>query len=84
MDIVPKYPIKKISLFGSYADGTANNHSDVDLLVEFLPSNISLITLYSIKCEIEDKLNKKIDLIHYPVDDSAFIKIDRVVNIYEQ
>lgn len=84
MDIVLKYPIKKISLFGSYADGTANHHSDIDLLVEFLPSNISLITLSSIKCEIEDRLNKKIDLIHYPIDDSAFINIDKVVNIYEQ
>ena len=30
-----KYPIKSVSLFGSYADGNANEDSDVDLLVEF-------------------------------------------------
>jgi predicted nucleotidyltransferase len=83
-DIVSKYPIKRISLFGSYASGTANHDSDIDLLVEFFHSNISLITLSSIKCEIEDRLNKKIDLIHYPVDDSAFINIDKVVDIYIQ
>lgn len=28
------YPIKKVSLFGSYAEGTADETSDVDLLME--------------------------------------------------
>ncbi|MDD2480736.1 MAG: nucleotidyltransferase domain-containing protein [Lutispora sp.] len=83
-DIISKYPIKKMSIFGSYADGTATEDSDLDILVEFLSSNISLFTLYTIKEEIEARVGKKVDLIHYPIDPDSYIKIDKVVDIYEQ
>ena len=83
-DIVVKYPIKKISLFGSYADGNANEDSDIDLLVEFLSANVSLFMLYNIKEEIENKLHKEVDLIHAPIDENSLIKINKLVEIYEQ
>ncbi|MPW26154.1 nucleotidyltransferase domain-containing protein [Alkalibaculum sp. M08DMB] len=83
-DIVVNYPIKKISLFGSYADGSANEDSDIDLLVEFLSSNVSLFMLFDIKDEIENKLQKQVDLIHAPIDENTLIKINKVINIYEQ
>ena len=31
--IAPRYPIKRVMLFGSYANGSANADSDVDVLV---------------------------------------------------
>jgi len=83
-DIIIKYPIKKISLFGSYADGSATEDSDIDLLVEFLSSNVSLFMLYDIKDEIENKLHKEVDLIHAPIDENSLIKINKVIDIYEQ
>jgi len=83
-DIAVKYPIKRISLFGSYANGTANNDSDIDLLVEFSYPNISLITLYNIKSEIEERLQKQVDLIHAPIEEDSLIIIDKVIDIYEQ
>ena len=83
-DIIVKYPIKKISLFGSYADGNATEDSDIDLLVEFLSSNVSLFMLYNIKDEIENKLHKEVDLIHSPIDENSLIKINKVIDIYEQ
>ena len=83
-DIVVKYPIRKISLFGSYAEGNANEDSDIDLLVEFLSENVSLFMLYNIKEEIENKLHKQVDLIHAPIDVNSLIKINKVVEIYEQ
>jgi len=83
-DIAVKYPIKKISLFGSYANGTANNDSDIDLLVEFSYPHISLITLYNIKSEIEERLQKRVDLIHAPIEEDSLIVIDKVIDIYEQ
>ncbi|MCX7883997.1 MAG: nucleotidyltransferase domain-containing protein [Caloramator sp.] len=83
-DIVKKYPIKKISLFGSYADGNADEDSDIDLLIEFTSSNVSLFMLYDIKEEIENRLHKDVDLIHAPIDENSLIKISKVIDIYEQ
>lgn len=34
-DILRKCKVKKIGLFGSYAKGRQNKHSDIDFLVEF-------------------------------------------------
>ncbi|KUO69776.1 MAG: DNA polymerase [Clostridia bacterium BRH_c25] len=83
-DIIIKYPIKKVSLFGSFADGSASDESDVDILVEFLSSDVSLFLLSDIKNEIETRLNRKVDLIHAPVDECSLIEINKVVDIYEQ
>ncbi|HYF81785.1 MAG TPA: nucleotidyltransferase domain-containing protein [Clostridia bacterium] len=83
-DIMVKYPIKKISLFGSYADGSASEESDIDILVEFLSPNVSLFLLSDIKNEIESRLNREVDLIHAPVDEYSLIEINKVVDIYEQ
>jgi predicted nucleotidyltransferase len=83
-DVIAKYPIKKVSLFGSYAEGSADEDSDVDLLVEFFTANVSLFMLNTIKDEIENKLHKEVDLIHAPVDEDSLIKLNKVVDIYEQ
>ena len=83
-DIVEKYPIKKVSIFGSYANGNASDNSDVDMLIEFLSPNVSLFMISDIKEQIESKLNKEIDLIHAPLDEDSLIIIDKVVDIYEQ
>ena len=83
-DAVIKYPIKKISLFGSYAEGTAGEDSDVDLLIEFFSPNVSLFMIYSIKDDIASKLNKHVDIIHAPLEENSLIKINRIVDIYKQ
>ena len=44
-----EYPIKKAELFGSYANGTNRPDSDVDLLLEFKTSCVSLLTLNAVK-----------------------------------
>ncbi len=82
LDIIKDYPIKKISLFGSYADGTATEDSDVDMLIEFETPNVSLLTLSSVKYDIMAKLHKDIDVIHGPLEDDAMIQVTRMVNIY--
>lgn len=83
-DIALKYPIKKLSLFGSYANGTAKDDSDLDILVEFSSPYVSLFMLSDVKEEIESKLHKEVDLIHAPIDENSLIRIDEVVDIYEQ
>lgn len=62
--ILLKYRVKRASVFGSYAKKTAHNSSDVDILVE-LSSGISLLDFVGIKLEIEDALNKRVDLVEY-------------------
>jgi len=59
-----KHHIKRAGLFGSVAEGTATDTSDIDLLVE-LGSEISLLDFVGIKYELEDLLNKKVDLVEY-------------------
>ena len=83
-EIALRYPIKRISLFGSFADGNATENSDVDLLVEFSSPNVSLFLLSEIKIELESILNADVDLIHAPVEEGSILTIDEVVDIYEQ
>jgi uncharacterized protein len=82
--IAEKHPVKKLSLFGSYAAGNATEQSDVDLLIEFCSPSISLFTLSEIKIELESILKTEVDLIHAPIEEGAVIRIDEVVEIYEQ
>lgn len=49
-------------IFGSYAKGTANKHSDVDLLVKF-NKPIGLFKLVNLERKLSQALNKKIDLV---------------------
>ena len=83
-EIAEKYPVKKLSLFGSYAVGSATENSDVDLLIEFRSPSVSLFMLSEIKVELESLLKTEVDLIHAPIDEGSIIKIDEVVDIYEQ
>lgn len=83
-DIAVRYPIKKLSIFGSYVNGSASDNSDVDMLIEFLTPNVSLFMISDIKEQIKSKLNREIDLIHAPLDEDSLIKIDKIVDIYEQ
>ena len=81
--IVNEYPIKKVDLFGSYANGTNREKSDVDLLVEFITTSISLLTLNALKYRLEEIYNIEVDVIHAPLDDDAMIAIGKVVPLYE-
>jgi len=62
--ILKKYDISQTGIFGSYANESQNSDSDIDILVK-INSKISLLDFVRIKLEIEDKLNKNIDLVEY-------------------
>lgn len=78
-----EYPIKKAELFGSYANGTNHPDSDVDLLLEFKTSRVSLLTLNAVKYRLEDILKTDVDVIHGPLTPDSMIVIDRKVPLYE-
>ncbi|MDP3957028.1 MAG: nucleotidyltransferase family protein [bacterium] len=58
-----KDDIQKVSLFGSYAYGTPRPDSDVDLLIEFVPTaRFGLFKYAGIQNYFEDELQKKVDM----------------------
>ena len=62
--ICRKHGVSALYIFGSYANGTADEKSDVDLLIDTAGSGItSLFALGSLYSELEEALNKPIDLI---------------------
>ena len=75
------YSLRRVSVFGSYAEGRATDTSDLDLLVEFDEPAVSLITLNLLKYDIEDALGLPVDVIHAPLPDNSLIKPGKVVNV---
>lgn len=62
--IAEKYGLKAVFLFGSYARNEANEDSDIDLLVDTDGTGLrSLFALGALYCDLEEALQKSIDLI---------------------
>ena len=81
LQIVLKYPIKKVVLFGSRATEHFRADSDIDLIIEFY-DKITLLTLSEMKLELETLLGIDVDIIHGPVSDSDLIEVKRTVELY--
>lgn len=57
-------PISKAWLFGSYSRGEETMGSDLDILVVFdKQAKISLFKYAHMICQLEEKLNRKVDLV---------------------
>lgn len=57
-------PVSKAWLFGSYSRGEEKEGSDVDILVSFdKDAKISLFKYASIICQLEELLQRKVDLV---------------------
>lgn len=81
--ISDEYPVKKVILFGSYADGSYTDESDVDLLVEFHTQSVSLFMLLGLKIGLERIFDKNVDVLHAPLPEDAMIEIGKALVIYE-
>ncbi|MCK5026324.1 MAG: nucleotidyltransferase family protein [Nanoarchaeota archaeon] len=62
--ILKRYKVKRAGLFGSCVRGEMKKGSDIDILIE-LDKNLSLLDFVGIKIEIEEVLDKKVDLVEY-------------------
>lgn len=60
--IAYSYGVKRLYLFGSYAKGTANEKSDIDLLVE-KGKPMSLLKLSGMRQKVQEALNLSVDLV---------------------
>lgn len=64
MPILKRYGVIRASLFGSIVRNEQTERSDIDLLVE-LPEDASLLELASLKLDLEETLNKKVDVLTF-------------------
>ena len=77
-----EYPLRKVELFGSYANGKNTPQSDVDLLVEFLQPRVSLLTISALKYRMEDLLGTEVDIVHGPLPEDSMLELDRRIPLY--
>lgn len=80
--VADEYPIKRVDLFGSYAGGAPTEDSDVDLLIEFTPKAVSLLTLSGVKLRLEELLGVEVDVIRGPIPENAMITVEKAVRVY--
>jgi predicted nucleotidyltransferase len=57
------FGVKRIGLFGSFADGTAKRGSDIDLLVEFKKGQKTFSNYMGLKLFLEKQFKRKVDLV---------------------
>jgi predicted nucleotidyltransferase len=79
-----KFPLTKVSYFGSYADGEATEESDLDVLVEFTTDSVSLLKIIALKHNLEDELHISVDVLHAPLPEKSRLKIRKTVPVYER
>ena len=77
-----EYPLRKVELFGSYADGRNTPRSDVDLLVEFTQPRVSLLTLNALKYRMEEILGTDVDIVHGPLPEGSILEMNRRIPLY--
>lgn len=56
--------VTRSSIFGSYVRGEQKEESDIDILVD-LPRGKTLIDLVGLKQDLEEKLQKRVDVVTY-------------------
>ncbi len=60
--ICAKYGARNVRVFGSVARGEADEHSDIDLLVEFEPDR-SLLDHAALWLELQELLGRRVDVV---------------------
>jgi predicted nucleotidyltransferase len=65
LPVLRRHAVKRASIFGSFARGTAKARSDVDFLIEYRQKNKSLFDLVDLKTDLEETLERKVDVVTY-------------------
>ena len=69
--IAKKYGVKKLSLFGSYARGEANKHSDIDFFYE--GRNFKGLGYIDFIFDLEKEFKCHVDLVSENISDQKFL-----------
>ena len=71
--LAKQYGISKMSLFGSYARGEADDESDVDLVIDRGRLR-GLIQYFSFVHDLEENLNCHVDVVTTGIQDREFLE----------
>lgn len=61
-ELVTRYGVQKLGLFGSYVHGTQRKRSDIDILVSF-SRDIDLFDFVDLREFLEARLHGRVDLV---------------------
>ena len=81
LPIARKYQVKRLELFGSYANGNATERSDADFLVEFIAPEPSIFAVMGLREELSRSLGKPVDVVTLPLANPARLRIERTERI---
>lgn len=83
--IAKNYGIRRASLFGSYARGTANDNSDIDICIDKGKMR-SLIQYFAFVNDLEKSLQCHVDVVTSGIQDEDFLNniLRDEVLIYEE
>lgn len=70
--IAKNYGIRRVSLFGSYARGTANDNSDIDICIDKGRMR-SLIQYFAFINDLEKSLQCHVDVVTSGIQDEDFL-----------
>jgi uncharacterized protein len=62
-EIESRYPIRLVSIFGSFVRGEQTADSDVDVLAEAGVGKLSLFDIIGVEQLLEKKLRRRVDLV---------------------
>ena len=80
-EIAPKYNLKRVTLFGSRANGNFRDDSDVDLIVDF-PKGTTLLNHISLKHNLEDIFGLNVDVVSRGGLKDSILEIEKEIEIY--
>ena len=73
-----KFGVARAWVYGSFALGSANAYSDVDLIVEMPPGVVLGRSFFDLRRELKEAFGRKVDL-HLPPNDAARAECVRVL-----
>ncbi len=63
MELITKFGVSRIGLFGSYAREDQTEKSDIDIVIEM--KNPDLFLLVAVKNYLQELLNSEVDIVRY-------------------
>jgi predicted nucleotidyltransferase len=75
------YDVVSLELFGSYADGTANENSDADFFVRFAVPVPSIFKVMGFREELSRSLGLPVDVVTLPFAHPDKLRVSRTEKI---